>query len=158
MKIKARDAVVLWEAIQELERRTFNVQFSQFLVKLKLELSEIVEPLLEARQVPESYLEYERQRVTLAQEHADTDESGKAIVKNGQYVIMNRAGEFQKALQELKDKYEQAFVERADQVKRLDNVLEEEVLLEGAKIDLSNVPDIPPILLEPFMKLKLITD
>lgn len=158
MKIKARDAVVLWETIQELERRTFNVQFSQFLVKLKLELSEIVEPLLDARRVPDSYLEYERQRVTLAQEHADTDDSGKAIVQNGQYVITNRAGEFQKALQELKDKYEQAFVEREEQLKRLDEVLDDDVVLEGAKIELSNVPDIAPLLLEPFMKLNLITD
>lgn len=158
MKIKARDAVVLWETIHELERRTFNVQFSQFLVKLKLELSDIVKPLLEARRVPESYLEYERQRVTLAQEHADTDDSGKSIVQNGQYVITNRAGEFQKALQELKNNYEQAFVEREEQVKRLDEVLEEDIIIEGAKIELINVPDIAPLLLEPFMKLNLITD
>ena len=158
MKIRARDGVVLWETIYELERTTFNVHFSQFLVKLKLELSEIVKPLLDARRVPDSYLEYERQRVRLAQEHADTDESGKAIVQNGQYVITNRAGEFQKALQELKDQYEQAFVEREEQLKNLDEILEEDVLLEGAKIDISNVPDIQPMLLEPFMKLNLITD
>ena len=158
MKAKARDAVVFWEVIQELQKQNHNVLFSYFVVKNKLALQDIVEPFLEVKKTPEDFLEYERKRVMLAQEHADKDEYGQPSVRNNNFVITQRAGEFQQALQTLRDEYESVLTKREEQLKAVDDILDKEIEFNEEKIELSSIPELPPLLLEPLVKLGLIID
>lgn len=155
MKIKARDAAVLWGVVQELEKQTHNVRFSSFIVKTKLALSDIVNGISEAARATDTYLEYDRKRSELASQFADKDANGDPIIRNNNYAVTEKADEFQKAFEELKEQYKEVIMQREEQVKSIDAKLNEDIEVELPTLSIHNFPNISPQMLEPFIKTNM---
>lgn len=86
----------------------------------------------------EEYLAFDKDRVELAESMAKKDDKGEPIIKDERYDIENPE-EFEKALNELKEKHAEAIKGREDQIAACEKELDEEYDIEFHKV--SEVPD-----------------
>ena len=160
MSTKKGDLLNLWYIFEGLKFKKQNVKFSYFVAKNKIKMKSEVDALTEAQEAPEVFKAYDGKRADLAAEMADrVADTDQPLVDNGQYVIKARKDEFDKQLAELKEEYKSVIEDRAEQVEKFKELLDEEVKFDGHKIKLGDIPqEIEPSVLEAFIAVDLINE
>lgn len=157
--MKKKDLVTLHDALIRVEGRQSPIKFSYFVAKNKLLIKEEFEMLQNLRKAPEKFVEYDRKRATLAQEHADRLENGQPKIEDNNFIIIERFEEFREKLEALKEDYADAIADYEKRVQDFEDILEQEYTYNGAKIDYKDIPEtIEPAILEAFMTADLIID
>ena len=150
--MKKKDLVRLHDALIRIEGRQCSVKFSYFVAKNKLLIKEEFEMLQNLRKAPERFVEYDKKRASMAQEHADKLENGLPKIEDNNFIIIDRFEEFKEKLDALKEEYADAIADYEKRVKDFEDILEQEYTYEGAKIDYKDTPEtIEPAILEAFM-------
>lgn len=98
-----------------------------------------VNALNEARKPSPEFGLYDKERVELAQKHAEKDEKGKTVTLNGQYQIVDQEA-FDKEFKELQEKHKETLEKREVQMKEFNDLLDKEVEITLHKIKLEDVP------------------
>jgi hypothetical protein len=97
--------------------------------KLQIEIDSIQE----ARK--NEFDEFDKERIKLAETHADKDDAGKAIIENNAYKISDMT-KFNEEFSKLREKYEITAKEEA-----FDNFMKEEIDVELHTIKEENLPE-----------------
>lgn len=116
-----------------------GVKFAYAVAKNINLLKSEVESLDKASAPDEEYLEFEKERVKLAEEHAKKDENGKAIVSDNKYEVED-IGKFEAELETIREKYSVAVEKRKIQMEEFSKILEEEADVKLCKVSLENIP------------------
>jgi len=86
-------------------------RLSYAIMRNRKRLEPIYEPLAEYRNLPERYKDYDAERIVLVKKHAVKDEKDRPVINdNDKYDIADNTA-FQHELDELKEKYKDAFDE-----------------------------------------------
>lgn len=108
-------------------------KFAYALLKNKNKIKKKLEEIYSRYQVSEDFKIYDEQRIKLAEKHAKKDDKGEPIVNGEKYDIENKE-EFEKELNELKEKHKDAIEEREKQIEDYEKELDEESDIEIHKI------------------------
>lgn len=158
-KVKRIDLLNLWHALEKIKSRKANIKFSYFVAKNRLNLKNEIEAINETQEAPEAFKAFDKERGALAEKYSDKDLNGKAIIKDNQYVITEKRGEFDKELEKIRKKYKKVVEERETQLEKLREFLNEVIDFEGYKIELDNLPpDLEPFLVETLLITDLIKE
>jgi hypothetical protein len=142
-----------------MEGRQFSVKFSYFVAKNKVAIKNEIDAIQEVQQPSEEYKKYDLERARLAQAFADKNEDGSAKIHDNSFVITANVDEFQEALAELRVSYKDAIEQHEAKMKELESLLNEEVEINGAKVDFKDIPStIEPSLMEILIIADLIIE
>lgn len=159
MEIKKKDLLKLHNVITSLEGEKYSVKFSYFLAKNKVTMRDEIEALEEVSKVSEEFQAFENKRIGLAQKHADKNEDGSAQIQNDNFVLNENATLFQKEFGELIEQNRGVISNRENQLKELNDILEQDTEFEGSKISVGDIPqNIEPFKIECFILADLIID
>jgi len=160
MKVKKGDLLNLWYIFEGMKHQKQSVKFSYFVAKNKIKLKGEVDALNEAQTASETFKAYDQSRANLAAEMADRiPGTTDPLINDGQYVINERKEEFDKQLDELKEKFKDAIEEREQQLESIKELLDEEKEFDGHKIHMDEIPDsIEPGVMEAFIVADLIME
>jgi len=159
MKLIKRDLLRLNNAISAIEGRKFSVRFSYLLAKNKIQLKDEISALNELKMASDDFKEYDSERAKLALKHADRNPDGSPKIDNQEFLITIKAGAFQEAIAKLKEDFEEAIIERNEQLKDFEEILNEETTYDGATIDYKDIPDdIEPVVIEVLLLAGLINE
>jgi len=158
--MKKIDVLRLNEVFNRFGDMKYGVKFSYFLAKNRIAIKSEVEALEEARKPEQDFLNFEVERVKLAQEYSDKDSSGKPIIQNGAFVIVEKLDQFEKQMEKLKKKYKNAIEQREAQMKEFEKILNEEYVINNPfKIAFSELPQsIEPSVIEVLISADLIKE
>ena len=157
--MKKRDLISLYNALTMIEGRPFSVKFSYFVAKNKVLLKSEFTALEEARKPDPKFVEFDTERAKMAHDMADKDEKGQAKVENNNFIIVERVDEFKKSLDDLKEKYSKVIEEQEQNVKDLEDILDEEFNYKGPRIDFKDIPaGIEATILEALIVANLIIE
>ena len=157
--MKKRDLLNLNGALSVLESRQFSVKFSYFVAKNKVLLKDEINALDEAKRPSAEYLEYDQNRIELANSFADKNEDGNSRIENNNFVITENIVEFQSQVEKLKKEYDEHISTNEQKLKEFEDLLDTDVKYEGPKIKLLDIPDgIEPSVLAVLITADLIID
>lgn len=158
--MKKLDVLRLNEVFNRFGDMKYGVKFSYFLAKNRIAIKSEVEALDEARKPEQDFLDFELERVKLAQEYADKDSAGKPMVQNGAFVIVTKLDKFEKEMEKLKKKFKASIEQRESQMKEFEKLLSEEYIMSNPfKISFSELPDsIEPSVVEVLITADLIKE
>lgn len=158
--MKKLDVLRLNEVFNRFGDMKYGVKFSYFLAKNRIAIKQEVEALDEARKPEQDFLDFELERVKLAQEYSDKDSAGKPMIQNNSFVIVQKADAFEKEMNKLKKKFKNAIEQREAQVKEFEKILDEDYTLPNPfKIPFSELPQsIEPSVVEVLISADLIKE
>jgi hypothetical protein len=157
--MKKSTVLKLWKVFGQLEGLKHDVRFSYFLAKNKRDIKAEIEMMEEAQKPSVAFMEYENNRVRLAQGMADKDVNGSPKIYNGQYIINDKKDDFEKEMKKLKTKFKKAVIDREQQVKEYNDMLDDNINLSLTKININRLPSqIEASVLEVFLEASLIDD
>jgi hypothetical protein len=158
--MKKLDVLRLNEVFNRFGDMKYGVKFSYFLAKNRIAIKPEVEALDEARKPDQEFLDFELERVKLAQEYSDKDSSGKPMIQNGAFVIVEKLDTFDKQMEKLKKKFKSAIEQREAQMKEFDKLLKDEYTMTNPfKISFAELPQsIEPSIVEVLITSDLIKD
>ena len=87
----------------------------------------------------EKFQEYENRRQDLCMKHCKNDESGKPLVDNGAYIMIDQKL-YEEDLDKLKEEFKEAVEERESQEKEYSQLLKEDSSVELFKINEKLIP------------------
>lgn len=156
--MKKRSVIRLNQAIKILEGRPLNIKFSYFLAKTKIAIKEEATALEDLAKPSEAFIEYDQKRTRLAQRLADKNEDGTIRVNNNNFVITKNLELFQEEMESLRDLHKDAIQGRKDQIKQLNDMLEEDIEIEGLQIiEYKDIPEeIEANVIELLLETKLL--
>lgn len=99
-----------------------------------------VKALQKAHMSSDSFQEYEKKRVEIAEKYAKKEENGNPIIVNDNYILEDKYG-FTKEVEKLNKEYKKTIDERKAQMEEVDKLLLEEVPIELHKITLDDIPN-----------------
>lgn len=158
--MKKLDVLRLNEVFNRFGDMKYGVKFSYFLAKNRIAIKSEVEALDEARKPDQDFLDFELERVKLAQEYSDKDSAGKPMIQNNSFVIVQKADAFEKEMSKLKKKFKTAIEQREEQVKEFEKIVDEDFTLSNPfKISFSDLPQsIEPSVIEVLIAADLIKE
>ncbi len=143
--MKKKEIVELNRNLQTLSNLK-GVKFSYAVAKnIEITKSEVI-AIDKAKESDKEYLDYDKERVKLAESYSNEDEAGKPIIKldpaNGQYNydIFDQK-KFDKDLEKLRKKHKKAIDAKKKQEEDVKKLLEEEVKIDLHKINISDIPE-----------------
>lgn len=159
MKAKRKDLLELWKLINNLRGTQYNIKFSYFLAKNRKRIQSEVEILDETVKPSDAYTIYDNERASTANRFSDKDPDGKPVIVNSNYMITEKLEEFNKEINNLKEKHKNVIDERDKQNEDYDKLLDEEVEFDGYAIKMCEMPDrLDAVSLEVFMDVNLIDE
>lgn len=158
--MKKLDVLRLNEVFNRFGDMKYGVKFSYFLAKNRIAIKSEVEALDEARKPEQDFLDFELERVKLAQEYSDKDSAGKPMVQNGAFVIVTKLDKFEKEMEKLKKKFKGSVEQRESQMKEFEKLLSEEYVMSNPfKISFGELPEsIEPSVVEVLITADLIKE
>ena len=137
-----------------------NTKFSYFVAKNKIAIKNEVDALNEASEASDDFKAYDQKRADMAAAMADRiSGTEEPLTENGQYVIKEKKGDFDKGLEALKVEFTECIDERTKQIESFSEILKEEIDFNGHSIKLDNLPsDIEPGIMEGLLNVDLIAD
>lgn len=136
LKRELFDLLAGFEAVGSLR----GVKFAYAVAKNRDCVMREVRPLQQSIEPSKEIAEYEEERVKLCLVHCQKDEGGKPLIQNGVYVGVNGNPEFEKALEELKEKFQEALDKQEKDKAEYDRLLDEEVEIEFHLLQFVDVP------------------
>lgn len=136
--MKKNELFVLFKSLNTLGALK-GVKFAYAVTRNVNLLKSEVEALEKASAPDEEYSKFEKERIKLAEEHANKDEEGKAIVFDNKYDISDN-DKFETELETLKEGYKEAIEKRKEQIEEFSKILEEEADVKLYKVALADVP------------------
>lgn len=88
----------------------------------------------------EDYIKYQQEQLSLKIEHAEKDEKGNPIIKDG-YFVMKDVNAFVSAAKEFDEKYKNVREAQAAKQEEIDKLMEEEANVFILKIKEDDLPD-----------------
>ncbi len=160
MKTSKSNILNLWQVIETLQGQKKNVIFSYFIAKNKIAIKGEVDALNEARKASDPFVEFERERVQIAQSMADKiPGTDKPMIEGNQYVIKENAGKFAEEMETLRNKFKDAIAEREIQMEAFNKILEDDVELDSYKIKFTDLPEnIEPSIIEVLLNCDIIEE
>lgn len=125
----------LFSALVDVQDVEADPRFTYAVAKNLEQVRPVAERFDSEFQVPESYAEYERQRVNVCIEHAKKDAQGRAIM-DGESFVIDRHDEFRVAIEALRAEHEEAIEEYRRTCEEFAKALRE----GGPTVDLHRVP------------------
>jgi hypothetical protein len=158
--MKKLDVLRLNEVFNRFGDMKYGVKFSYFLAKNRIAIKSEVDALDEARKPDQDFLDFELERVKLAQEYSDKDSAGKPMIQNNSFVIVAKADAFEKEMNKLKKKFKSAIEQREAQIKEFEKIVDEEFTLSNPfKISFEDLPQsIEPSVVEVLIAADLIKE
>lgn len=158
--MKKLDVLKLNEVFNHFSEVKSGVKFSYFLAKNKIAIKSEIDALEEVRKPEQQFLDFELERIRLAQECSEKDLTGKPVVQNGAFMITSRMEEFEKGMETLKRKFKDAIEKRESQVKEFNKLLEEDFTLSNPfRISFNELPQsIEPSVVETLIISDLIKE
>lgn len=140
MKIKQsrKDFINLYQSLGELGSLR-GMKFGFTIAKNREALKPLLDKLNKLSVTKDNFKEYEKERVAIAEKHAEKDKDGKAVFVGQQYKIVDKAA-FDEELKAVKEKHAEAIKERDDQVKAMTDYFNEEVEMELRPLTLDVIP------------------
>ena len=157
--MKRRDLLTLWDVLTNLERDSYPVKFSFFIVNVKLIVKKEIEALNRLRTPDLNYINYDKERVNLARKYCDKDENDQPIINNNNYQITKNLKDFNNAISILTEKYKTVIEVFDSQIRKYSQALNEEYKFDYGPFPLSVFPEvIEPNILEIFLICNLIKE
>lgn len=132
MKLTTQEMLVLYNSLQAVANLP-GAKFAYAVARNITTLNSKLRVLQNTPKASEAYLQFEKERIVLVEQHAKKND-GKPVIENGHYVVEDDAA-FQSAYEELKAKHKDAVLEREAQLKE-----EQARMQEGVDIDLYTIP------------------
>ena len=121
----------------QLQGVKFAYAISRNLAILKPE----IEALEKASSPTPEFLEMDKERIKLVEEHAEKDEKGKPKKKGNEYVIPeDKKGDFENAFEVFKIEHKELFDAREKQIEEYNALLQTESTIVLHKVNLADVP------------------
>jgi len=160
MKVKKRELLKFAEVIKSFEGLKYSTKFSYFLTKNKISCRDEIEALDEARKPDQKFLDFELERVKIAQEYSDKNPDGSPVIRNGAFIILSEnQDKFDKELTKLRKVSKTTIEDRDKQIEEFERIINEETDFNGFKIKLSELPtQIEPVIVEVLVNLDLIIE
>lgn len=137
--LKNKDILSLNQALNTVGNLS-GVRFSYAVAKNKKLIETEIEALNVALKASEKYTEFDTKRVELCKRLADKDEKGVAKMDNNSFVIIANKEEFDKELEALRTEYKEEIDAREAQIKKFNEMMEEESSFVPHKIKLADLP------------------
>lgn len=137
--LKNSDVLSLDQALSTVGNLS-GVKFSYAIAKNRNLVDVEVKALKEALKFSEKYTEFDTKRVELCKRLADKDEKGVAKMEANAFVIVANKEEFDKELETLRAEYKTEIDAREEQLKKFNEMLEEESSFVPHKIKLADLP------------------
>jgi len=124
-------------------------KFAYAVAKNSFTINDEIEALRKAIEPAENFVKFDKERVLIAEKYAVKNDKGQAETymdsnKKAQFFIQDKE-EFEKAIDELKEKHKEAIKEREVQVSIFDEMLKEEISFDIIQIAEKELPaDITP--------------
>lgn len=150
----------LWYVFESLKDKNYGVKFSYFMAMNKKKIKDDVKALNDVQKISDEFKFYDKKRADLAAEMADRKEgTDKPIIENNQYIITKNKKVFDTAIESLKTEHSEVIKDRENQIKILNDILNETINFNGYKIKLDDVPEsIDPTIIELFVNTNLIRE
>src|SRR3990167_8088697 len=119
-----------------------GVKFSYAISKNLAILKPEIEALEKASAASPEFMEMDKERIKLVEEHAEKDEKGKPKKKGNEYVIPeDKQGDFENAFEAFKIEHKELYDAREKQIKEYTALLETESEVKLYKVSLADVPE-----------------
>jgi hypothetical protein len=135
-----REIFNLYNNIQKVRYHNDNSKFNYSIIKnIKLieEQIRIVDNVIKPTQ---EFIEFERIRIPICEEHAKKDENGRPILINDDYQFEDEL-KFIEAIKPLQEKYQSALDHRQTQINDYNRLLDEEITINLLKIGKDELPE-----------------
>ena len=138
--MKKSEILTLFRALNtlgQLQGVKFSYSISRNLAILKPE----IEALEKASAPTPEFLEMDKERIKLVEEHAEKDEKGKPKKKGNEYVIPeDKKEDFENAFEAFKIEHKELYDAREKQIEEYTALLETESDIKLHKVNLADVP------------------
>lgn len=126
-----------FEAVKNLK----GVKFAYARAKnKKLVLAEL-ELLKDVLKDSDKFIEYDKKRIELCEEHCTKDKKGKPVIKNGKYEGLTKNKEFDKKVEKLNEKFKEVIEQKKKNAEEYKALLDGEVDIPLHKIKIEDVPE-----------------
>jgi len=139
MKVKRNELTKLTQAFNNVKDLS-GIKFAYAITKNKRKIQQELDTLKEIFKPIAEYDKYEQDRVKLCNELCDKDENNNPVIKNNQFVGLEKNEDFNKKVKILQETYKSAIEERENQIKEYNTLMSEEVEIELHKVKLVDVP------------------
>ena len=145
--MKNKDVAPFLSALESVKDLS-GFRFALAVVRNKKACGAKVEEFKEALKPSDRFTEYDKKRVELCKTHAKKDESGEAVVVNGEYRIADVQA-FTNDLNTLQGEYRDAIDDYTQKIKGFDDIADEDAGIILEQVSSDDMPkDITPSQLE----------
>jgi len=137
--MKNRDLSTLFQGLQEVSNFK-GVKFAYVVAKNRKLIEEELKTLEEVNKPSEQYLDFEQKRVKLCEQHANKCDNGQPKILGDRYDITNMEA-FNKDLETLKNEYLTCVIERENQLRESEKLMNEDCKLQLLKINSIYLPN-----------------
>lgn len=137
--MKRRDLYNYYESLNNVGDLK-GVKFAYSVIKNKKVIEEEIKILEEVVKPNPEFENYERERITLCENHSEKDENGNAIIIDNKYKIIDQI-KFDEELNILKEGYNEFIAERMKQINDYNKMLDEETNIDFSKLNYNDIPN-----------------
>lgn len=143
MTIKRREIVEIFNVLSKMkDRKGLPVDFIYTMAKNRKLLREEIDILREVERKPSEYMNYLSEKLRLDIKFSKRDKDGNPIKKGNSYLIEeNRAEDYDNALNELVEKYEDVIEETTEKQKELEELLAGEIDINFELLEREKFPE-----------------
>lgn len=143
----------LFSALVDVQDIEADPRFTYAVAKNIEQVRPVAERLDEKFQVPESYRQYEEERMEVCIKHAKKDTKGRAMM-DGETFIIDRHDEFREEIIKLREKHAEAIEDYRETCEILARVLQEGgPSVELHRVPLSACPKLTPVQMEGLLPM-----
>lgn len=144
--------------IDDILKFSKKVKLNYYLNKNKIKINNELLKINDLDKPSKKLVEFETKRTDLCKKYSFKDESGNVIIENETYKIKD-ISIFNKELKELKEEYKETILEREQQIKDFEDLLNEEIEFEFEKFSIDFIPDDlitgeQQTIIEPLLKIE----
>lgn len=136
--MKVHQLVEIRKTLDDLSKHE-GIEFAYSVYKNKIIIDKKLSELDFIKNIEPEVVEYENKRIQLCEDSSEKDNSGKPIIENDLYKIVN-IKEFESKIEELNHIYEPFLKKRQLQIDLFNTKMNEDCELDFHKINISDLP------------------
>jgi len=141
MSMTREKIVALYQLFNRLAAQKTTVKFHFLVAKNKRLMEPEVKSIQDANEPTAEFLEFEGKRVELCNDYCEKDETGRPVIKNNNYsIIEDKKSEFGEKVEKLKEENKDIVKQTEDKSKQFLELLKEEVDIELSRFKLNELP------------------